>query len=200
MSSESTIIPKRRHGTELESAILNAAWDELARTGYGGLTIEAVAERAGTSKTVLYRRWASKPELVIATIRSHRPIISGDVPNTGTLRGDVIALLERMTASISTFHRETMWALMSEVIRNRDKANFLYAEVMQSSTKAMSAIIEQAKIRKEFYPENIPKRILTLPIDLARNEILIKGTPLTKAGIIEIVDTIFLPLISPKQS
>jgi len=76
----------RRRGAALETALLDAAWDELQVTGYAGLTMEAVADRAGTSRAVLYRRWRNRPELVIAAMRRHRPMLSGEVPDTGSLR------------------------------------------------------------------------------------------------------------------
>jgi len=59
---------RRRRGKELEDALLHAAWAELQENGYAGFTLEAVAERAGTSRPVLYRRWAGKDELVGAAI------------------------------------------------------------------------------------------------------------------------------------
>jgi len=62
----------RRRGAALEAALLDAAWDELQVTGYQAMTMEAVADRAGTSRAVLYRRWPKRAELVVATLRRHR--------------------------------------------------------------------------------------------------------------------------------
>ena len=59
----------RRRGAELEEALLEAAWQELEERGYAGLTMENVATRAGTSRPVIARRWRSKAELTIATLR-----------------------------------------------------------------------------------------------------------------------------------
>ena len=59
----------RRRGEALESALLDAAWDELQAAGYAGLTFEAVADRAGTSRAVLYRRWRNRADLVVAAAR-----------------------------------------------------------------------------------------------------------------------------------
>src|SRR5579863_6163266 len=70
----------RRRGEVLEAALLDAAWAELQAVGYAGLTMEAVADRAGTSRAVLYRRWRNRPELVIAAMRRHRPMLSGEIP------------------------------------------------------------------------------------------------------------------------
>ena len=63
--------------------------------------MDAVADRAGTSRAVLYRRWPKRPELVIAALRRHRPMLSGEVPDTGSLRGDVLAVLQRMSRRLA---------------------------------------------------------------------------------------------------
>ncbi|HKB49683.1 MAG TPA: helix-turn-helix domain-containing protein, partial [Ktedonobacterales bacterium] len=63
----------RRRGATLERAILHATWEELVAVGYANLTMERVAAHAGTSRAVLYRRWRSRPELVLAAIRQQAP-------------------------------------------------------------------------------------------------------------------------------
>ena len=83
----------RRRGAELENAILEAVWDQLSEQGYAGLTYEAVAARARTSRAVLYRRWPTRETLVRAAVRhlgARTPRIS---PDTGSLREDVLAIL-----------------------------------------------------------------------------------------------------------
>ncbi|HWU59132.1 MAG TPA: helix-turn-helix domain-containing protein, partial [Microbacteriaceae bacterium] len=84
---------QRRRGPALETALLDAAWDELLAVGFGKLTMESVAVRARTGIAVLYRRWANKDELVLAAIEHYRNGHPVDVPDTGTLRGDLIAAL-----------------------------------------------------------------------------------------------------------
>ena len=88
---------RRRRGASLEAAILEAAWEELVAVGYPVLTMEAVATRAHASKPVLYRRWSNRPELVLAAVRHHAKIASTEVPDTGSLRGDVLALLREVS-------------------------------------------------------------------------------------------------------
>jgi len=68
---------QRRRGEELEAALLEAAWDELAEVGFGKLTMESVAARARTGVAVLYRRWPRKDDLVLAALRHYgemRPV------------------------------------------------------------------------------------------------------------------------------
>ena len=93
---------RRRRGAALEAALLDAAWDELCAVGYPGFTLDGVAERARTSRPVLGRRWSNRTELVIAAMRHHYSDLSvHDLPDTGTLRGDVLALLRPLSASVS---------------------------------------------------------------------------------------------------
>src|SRR5580693_8105087 len=106
----------RRRGEALEHALLDAAWTELQAAGYAGLTMEAVADRAGTSRAVLYRRWRNRPELVLAVIRRHRPLLSGEIPDTGSLRGDVLALLRRMSARLAEIGIDTVHGLVGEFL------------------------------------------------------------------------------------
>src|ERR1700743_3597176 len=79
--------------------ILNAALDILAEVGYDGMTIDMVAARARAGKATLYRRWPSKTELVIDAVAcmKNKDIDFDSLPDTGTLRGDFIALMKTPT-------------------------------------------------------------------------------------------------------
>src|SRR5271169_2869983 len=132
----------RRRGEALEYALLDAAWAELQAAGYAGLTMEAVAGRAGTSRAVLYRRWRNRPDLVLAAIRRHRPMLSGEIPDTGGLRGDVLALLSRMSSRLAEIGPETVYGLLGDYLsdavlfaRSRDQLLSISAEVMEAILK-----------------------------------------------------------------
>src|ERR1700733_988652 len=85
----------RRRGAALEAAILDAAWNVLETDGWNGFTFAGVAERAHSSKPVLYRRWRTREDLLRATLRRRGETTRGEVPDTGSLRGDTIALLTK---------------------------------------------------------------------------------------------------------
>src|SRR5689334_2117613 len=107
----------RRRGVELDRALLDAAWDELLEKGYENLTMESVADRADTSRPVIARRWADRPSLVMAAIRhwhEHNPLAA---PDTGSLRGDLLAYLEDKStnrAELMTLLRVRIAALVQE--------------------------------------------------------------------------------------
>ena len=83
--------PGRPRNADNDIAILEAATAILFEKGYAGLTIDGVASAAGVSRPTIYRRWASKPELVIAAL-AHRTGVAIPVPNTGSVRRDLMAV------------------------------------------------------------------------------------------------------------
>src|ERR1700727_1630360 len=103
MTEQAQRTRQRRRGEELEAALLEAAWEELAEVGFARLTMESVAGRAKTGVAVLYRRWPNKDDLVIAAIRHYGRAHPVDTPDTGSLRGDMIALLSSFSSARVSF-------------------------------------------------------------------------------------------------
>jgi AcrR family transcriptional regulator len=186
----------RRRGEVLEAALLDAAWDELQAEGYQAMTLEAVADRAGTSRAVLYRRWPKKAELVVAALRRRRPMLSGEVPNTGSLRGDVVALLSRMSTRLAKTGPEILYGLLGDYLSDAELFDRLRADVLQIGTEVTNTMLKRAAERGEARPDVAP-RVAALPTDLYRNELLLRRTPPDKSVIAEIVDDVFLPLVRP---
>ncbi|HUB92964.1 MAG TPA: TetR/AcrR family transcriptional regulator [Verrucomicrobiae bacterium] len=186
--------PQRRRGAELEKILLDAAWTELKAVGYTQLTYDAVANRAGTSRPILYRRWPHKHDLVIAAMRDHTPMLSGPIPDTGSLRSDVIRLLERSARQLRAIGQEVMLGLMSDIVAKSDKVSHA-VEVSNIGREVMTTILRRADERGELNLKAIPEPVITLPLDLNRHEILVTGKPPSHAKILQIVDEIFLPLV-----
>lgn len=83
--------PGRPRDPDFEHRLLEAMLRLLARDGYAGASLDAVAREAGVSKPAIYRRWSSKAELATAAL-AH--LQAGDVPaRTGDPRADLVALL-----------------------------------------------------------------------------------------------------------
>jgi AcrR family transcriptional regulator len=186
----------RRRGAALEDALLDAAWDELQASGYQAMTMEAVADRAGTSRAVLYRRWPKRAELVVATLRRHRPIISGDVPDTGNLRDDVLALLAQMSERIAITGPETVYGLLGDYLGDAELFERLRLDVLQTGSGAMAVILKHAADRGEARP-GVSARVAAVATELFRNELLLRRSPPDAAVIAGIVDEVFLPLVRP---
>ena len=188
----------RRRGEALEHALLDAAWAELQAAGYAGLTMEAVADRAGTSRAVLYRRWRNRPELVLAVIRRHRPLLSGEIPDTGSLRDDVLALLRRMSARLAEIGPETVYGLLGDYLSDADMFARSRDQLLSISAEVMETILKRAAGRGEARA-GVENRIATLPTALFRNELFLARTPPSEGTLVEIVDDVFLPLVRPQS-
>src|SRR6478609_1625373 len=189
---------RRRRGKELEDALLDAAWAQLQEDGYAGFTLEAVAERAGTSRPVLYRRWAGKDELVGAAIVHELGRDRVAVPDTGTLREDTLELLRRASET-----RGRLVPVLSVLIGSYFSATGLtFADVRERAFggragTAMDDILERAIERGEIDPARVTPRVRTVAIDLMRHHMFLTFKPPTESDIVGIVDEIFLPLVRP---
>ncbi|MFF1572718.1 TetR/AcrR family transcriptional regulator [Leifsonia sp. NPDC058292] len=188
---------RRRRGEELENALLDAAWAELLDGGYASFTIDAVAHRAGTSRPVVYRRWATKQELLLAAIRHSGLADRPPLPDTGTLRGDVIAMMllanetrlataALLSVRLGSYFEETGTALAD-----------LREVMLGGRVGAMETVVARGVERGEVDPSRLTPRIVTLPFDLFRHHALMTLKPMPLVDIEEIVDTIFLPLVRP---
>lgn len=192
MSSKGTA-GQRRRGSALESAILEAGWDQLIEAGYDGFTIEAVATRSASARSVLYRRWPSRLDLLKAVIRHRGEIDRIPVPDTGTLRGDVVAVLTEFNdrrSRIIGLIAARLGAYFDETDGSPKQLRDLF---MSDGPTAMETIVQRAVERGELASAT-PPRIVALPADLVRHELLMTMTAVPADTIREIVDDIFLPL------
>jgi AcrR family transcriptional regulator len=90
----------RPRDPRIDGAVLRATVELLAETGYSGLLVSAIAERAGTSKPAIYRRWPSKAHLVHEAVF---PIGAATaLPESGSLPEDLREMVRRTTAFLTT--------------------------------------------------------------------------------------------------
>ena len=184
----------RRRGSALEAAILDAAWDVLITDGWNGFTFAGVAERSHSSKPVLYRRWRSREELLRATLRRQGEILPREVPDTGSLRGDTVALLtavNQLRSSVAAIMSMRLSAQFQEFGLSPAE---LRRELVGDRESSMDVIVARAIARGELGPKTPPARVVSLPVDLLRHELLMTLEPAAPQTINQIVDDVFLPL------
>jgi AcrR family transcriptional regulator len=183
----------RRRGALLEDAILQAARDELAEHGYIGLTMEAVAARAQTSKPVLYRRWPSRAKLAVAAILRAAPDPEA-APDTGTLRTDLIAQLRTMAHRFDNLPQGALFGVLADSLSEPDLFRTLQEQVTGHLQETTTQILHRAATRGEINPEHLTPRAIRAPQDLLRSELFRRGTAPTDQFITETVDQVLLPL------
>ncbi|MEV0062387.1 TetR/AcrR family transcriptional regulator [Nocardia sp. NPDC050718] len=184
----------RRRGAELEDAILRAAAAELSEGGYAGLTMDKVAQRAGTNKNALYRRWPNRLALGVAAYRLLTT--TAEVPDTGDLRADALELLRRANRHWSS----ALGAIMRELLAAAGGAAELLAQLPEQSVDATAAtwltVLGRAVARGEAAPECLHPRVATVAIVLLRNEFVLRGVPTAPDDVlVEIIDEVYLPLV-----
>ena len=129
--------------------ILQAAVEELALVGYGGVTIEAVAARAGVGKSTIYRRWSSKHELVLAALQE----VQAEVPiaDTGHLRHDLLTMVAQALAlgTSNRLFRTFVFRAATELAAQPELLHDMLAELLPARFREFARLIERAKARGE---------------------------------------------------
>jgi AcrR family transcriptional regulator len=121
---------------------MDAVVELLTEVGFGGLTIDAVAHRAGVGKATIYRRWDGKEQLVLDALAAGR--IPVPQPDTGTLRDDLLAYylpladIEAQQGAV-----RLMPALAAEAAVDPDLADRLHAFVSDRRAPAASARVSK---------------------------------------------------------
>ncbi|MEU6998649.1 TetR/AcrR family transcriptional regulator [Nonomuraea sp. NPDC046570] len=186
----------RRRGEALNAAIFQAALDELAEVGYAKLTMERVAERAGASKASLYRRWPSRMELAMDAVYHVMPDPSAP-PDTGSLRGDLLALLRNNAELLAGPAGEAMRGLLSDALSDQTRTADLRRHSQGHSMKVMREIARRAIERGEMDAGAVTARRLEAGQALLRQHFLFNGVPIPDSVIVEIVDEVIVPLFIP---
>ncbi|WP_034261517.1 TetR/AcrR family transcriptional regulator [Actinospica robiniae] len=191
--------PTRRRGAALEAALLEAAWAELAEVGYPALTMENVAARAGTGRAVLYRRWPSRSELVLAALKHHQPQFSAASapPDTGSLREDVLSLLRDMSSRTGELMAGISFMFADYYSQTGESPAVWRERFMVDRPSSMPAILDRAIARGEADPARITDQVLRLPVDLVRHDLIMTLGPVPESTLVKIVDELFLPLVRP---
>ena len=142
------IAPGRPRSPRADDAIRRATLDLLDERGYTGLSIEAVAQRAGVGKATVYRRYRSKAELIFGYLMHDLDL--QPLPDAGSLRADLAAILDdliaRMTEPIA---RRTLPGLVADLradpgLLERFKATFVARE-----RECLAVVLDRAVARGE---------------------------------------------------
>ena len=180
----------RPRSAEADHAIIRAALTILAEHGYGELSMIGVAKRAGVSPATLYRRWSSKDDLVVAALGSVNPLCAN--PDTGTLEGDLGALLRGFVAAFTGEDGRLLRGLLSEMFTNPELAAMVRERLLLSGPDAATQVVVRAVERGEIPPVD-PELALKLalgPVHLG----FLTGEPMSDATIDVLVPMIVAAL------
>jgi AcrR family transcriptional regulator len=143
--------PGRPRSAEADRAILRAAVDLLADEGFGGVTMEGVAARAGVGKATVYRRWPCKSALVVDAVTACRESAT-QPPDTGSARQDLLAFVRGFMHHLRTSDAaRVMPALVAELAHSPELAQaFREGFVQPRRAKVLEAVrrgVERGEVR-----------------------------------------------------
>jgi AcrR family transcriptional regulator len=166
----------------------------LAEVGYGALTMDAVAAEAGVGKATIYRRWRTKEDLVVDTISDlHR----GEAlpPDTGSLEGDLRALLHSLVAVIAGETGSATLSLLSTVPHHPALAKAFRDGPLGVWRDSFSEVWERAERRGEVRPGMAGSTMSECTTALLVQRWLLTGRRVDAAYADEVLATVVLPLL-----
>ena len=168
---------------------LAATIEELAESGYPSLTLDAVARRAGVHKTTLYRRWGTREALVLEAMLS---LVDErvPVPDTGSLREDLLALATAAAATAGTPAGE---AVVRAVVAAGPHDEALAEANDRFWTERLAldgAIVERAVARGEVAPGTDPRTVIEAVLGPLYFRRLVTGSPPDREFVERIVDLV----------
>lgn len=141
----------------VHEAILRATAEMLGEVGYARLSIDGVAQRAGVTRQSIYRRWQTKLELVGEVVRETSR--SAPVADTGSLRGDLIALHRLYARDLSTRSGPVIPALVAESLHNTELTSVIDLYLNRRRRRELE-IFDRAAARGEIAPLDDPNLVL----------------------------------------
>ncbi len=183
---------RRRRGEVLERALYEATLAELAEVGYGGLTMEGIAARAHTGKAALYRRWASKCELVHAALVFTLP----PLPELRAGRSARENLLTMLTAHRDMLAGKTAFPgldIIHQLLHEPEMRAIFADAVVGPRLKIAESILQAAVDAGDIDPATITPLTARIGAALINQHFLLTGVPPNRRELALIVDTVIPP-------
>lgn len=172
----------RPRNPRIDSAVLHATVELLGETGYADLSVDAIARRAGTSKPAIYRRWPSKAHLVH---EAAFPIGEAtELPNTGSLTGDVREMVRRSAAVLTTpAARAALPGLIAEMAADVTLHAALLERFADILSRGLSDRLHDAVLRGEARPDATAAELVEAVAGITLFALLTHGAALDDAWV-----------------
>jgi AcrR family transcriptional regulator len=183
-----------KRGAHRREAICDAVFALLAEVGYDRMTMDLVADRAHASKATIYRAWEDKPQMVIEAILQRFDGVP-EVPDTGSLRGDLMAMLSRACDAVNSAEGDVISGLMTAAGRNPQLATALHATLVETKKSLHEAVISKAVARGEIPADTDPALLHEVLHSLVLGRKIWENEPLTAQWARHVADDILLPVL-----
>lgn len=193
--------PIRRRGAALADAILHAAYAELTEAGYTAFSVEAVAARARTGKASIYRRWPTKPELVLDAMCAALPApedcgIAVDLPDSVTTADALHAVARAITAVLTSPAGDAMRAVKCEAAADPALARLIDDRFQAPRREALVRVLRRGVERGEVRSDAATPLVADVLPAVLSHRIILQREPITENTVDDVIEQVLLPLIA----
>ena len=190
----------RRRDHTRDAEILEAAIEVLSETGYDGMTVDMVAARAKAGKATVYRRWSSKSELVVDAIAclKKNDLDLENVPDTGSLRGDLVAMIRPHTIEDGEKKLQVMAGITSMLARNPELVDAVTAAIVEPRASLNRLLMRRAIDRGEIAADTDVDTLAMIMPSMTAYRVLILQKPVDREFLLSLIDGILLPAVGLK--
>jgi AcrR family transcriptional regulator len=181
--------------TSREKELLAVTLQVLSETGYDKLTVDQVVARAHASKTTVYRRWPSKAELVCAAFVHRTCGEFAMLPDTGTLRGDLLALAE-MIATVADEYGRVIAGILAAGERSPRLRELLAKDLYYERRDQVQGVLRRAATRGEIAQEAIGDDLWDVLPAYILFRTLLGERPVPPTTLRALIDDVLLPSLT----
>ena len=177
MTTAPDTIARKWRSHRAESAILDATIALLAELGFGGLTIDGIAARAGVGKATIYRHWSSKAEVALEAFRAFVPPI--DDPDSGSFADDVRSVIHQIVDGLSNSPLAGILPSLVEAAERDPEVERLFKEFGAARRAVLHEIFTRAAQRGELRDDLDPDVAIDLLVGPIFTRRLVTRGPVT---------------------
>ena len=191
----------RKPDPSKDAALLDAAIEIVAEVGYDGMTMDLVAARAGSTKSALYRRWSSKGDLTLAAVArmQQAEIDLTTLPDTGTLRGDLLALTQPYSSAEGQLKLRMMAGLSSLLERDPGLVDAAHSVITAPWVEVCRLMIQRAVDRGEAETDDVETVARVVP-SMTSDRVLVRRQPVDRDFFVGLIDAVVLPAVRRRPS
>lgn len=187
----------RKQDRSRDADILDATLEVLAEVGFAGMTMDMVAQKAHAGKATVYRRWPSKSELIIDAVgRMKRSQVDiENLPDTGTLRGDLLALFKSQSAEAAERRIRAVAGVVSLISHDRSFSDSAHAALVEPWADAHFTLMKRAVDRGEIPASADIQTVCQVVPSMAAYRALVQRKQFDLEFLVSMVDSVVLPAL-----
>jgi len=187
-----------RRGPGRRTAICQAACELLAKVGYDRMTMDAIANQAKASKATIYRMWPDKPQLVAEALKCQFGEDT-ELPDTGSLRGDLMALMAVACGAANSEIGEVIAGVMTAAAHDRQLADTLSQTLFADKARLHADLVRRAADRGEVSPDSDPAILHEIMHSMISGRRMWNLGPLDDEYARHVVDDILIPVMTYRK-